>query len=55
MYLNDPTIEEADIARQRVDAASREAFELALDCLHDRALQHALFQRMLRECEQEAA
>lgn len=48
MYMNEPTP-----AARRVDEASQEAYELALDCLHDRALQHALFHRLFRE--QEAA
>jgi len=35
-----------EAARARVDAASQEAFELALDALHDLGLQEALFRRM---------
>jgi hypothetical protein len=43
-----------DAARARVNAASEEAFQLALDALHDLGLQEAIFRRLDVELSQKS-
>lgn len=51
--LNSLNIPDEDLkaAQQRIDAASPETFQLALDAMYDMALQYALVKRSMRELD----